>query len=388
MIANQSFNYYGYDKQTYNECRDLIDETNKKHIFILNIWFFLVNLSCILFSLIGLFSVNLSGIELYMFFAVLTVASLALSKVFQNTKNIYVIQLLIVWNVMVWVSFCIKTSVDQPYMVAAAFMVFLVVIAFSFIVTMMQMTLLISFCVAGFIFSSFAVKPANIAMQDLYNVIFFVSLSFVLHFAFQRTRMQQFVTFQKNVQIQRELEIKSSFDALTSLLNRGRFFSLAGNILGKPHDEYLAICLLDLDGFKLINDKLGHQMGDKAIQIAGMTIIDALDIDMSEKWAFQEKILTEKGSFPGRLGGDEFIVFLRGKSGRDEVVRVLEQMLQSLNNVKMGDLSGLHASFGVTEITPDDDIDMAYKRADEALYEAKRAGKNQIRFKNAGEEKT
>lgn len=385
MIAH-SINYYGYDKETYNECRELIDDTNKKHVVILNLWFFVVNLFCILFSLLGLFSVNQSGIELYAFFDLLTIASFVISKLIQRTDNIYILQFLIVWNVFVWMSYCIRISVDQPYMVAATFMVMLVVISYSFITTMIQMSILLGICVMGFMWSSFAVKPANIATQDLYNVIIFLSLSFVLHFAFQRTRMQQFVTFQKNIQIQRELEIKSSFDALTSLLNRGRFFSLAGNILGNPHEEYMAICLLDLDGFKQINDKLGHQMGDKVIQIAGTTIINALNIDMSEKWAFQQKVLSEKGSFPGRLGGDEFIVFIRGKANRDEVVSLLQGMLNDLNNVQMGELNGLHASFGVTEIKTDDDIDMAYKRADEALYEAKRAGKNQIRFNNKQEE--
>ena len=198
--------------------------------------------------------------------------------------------------------------------------------------------------------------------------------------------MQQFVTLQKNIQIQRELEIKSSFDALTSLLNRGRFFSLAANILSNPHDEYMVMCLIDLDEFKQINDKLGHQMGDKAIQVAGLTIIECLDIDLSEKWAFQEKVIKEKCSFPGRLGGDEFIVFIRGKKNRDEIMEVLQNILKKLNSVEIGELHGIHASFGVTEITENDrDIDAAYTRADEALYESKRAGKNQIRFMDAEE---
>jgi diguanylate cyclase (GGDEF)-like protein len=277
--------------------------------------------------------------------------------------------------------FSVQISIDQPYMVATLFMVMMVVLSFSFIATMLRALLLLGICTAVFLYSSFSVKTAAIATQDLYNSIIFLTLSIGLHFAFQRARVQQFITYQKNIQIQRELEIQSSFDALTSLLNRGRFFSLAGNILNKPHDEYMAICLLDLDEFKQINDKLGHQMGDKAIQIAGQTIIDTLGIDMAEKWAFQDKVITEGVSFPGRLGGDEFIVLIKGKKNREEVTEVLQQMLQALNAVEIGELHGIHASFGVTEITREDmDIDEAYKRADEALYESKRAGKNQIRF--------
>ena len=56
-------------------------------------------------------------------------------------------------------------------------------------------------------------------------------------------------------------------------------------------------------------------------------------------------------------------------------------MLASLNSVRFDGLDGIHASFGVTQLSAKDkDIDSAYKRADEALYASKRAGKNQIHF--------
>ncbi len=383
-MTAQSTNYYGYDKETYVDCIELIDETNRKHMDILNAWFFTVNLFCFCFALFGLFNSNQGDIQLYIIFGIIAVVSLLFSKFVQKKKRKRIILLAqILINTALWMLYSVRISTESPYMAATMFPVLLVVLSFSFIVTMRYMALFIVVAAGSFLASSYLVKPATIASQDLYNTIIFIGLALVLHFAFQRTRMQQFVTFQKNVQIQRELEIKSSFDALTSLLNRGRFFSLAGNILNNPHDDYMAMCLLDLDEFKQINDKLGHQMGDKAIQIAGQTIIDTLGIDMSEKWAFQEKVLKEKGSFPGRLGGDEFIILIRGKSGREEVTGLLQHMLNSLNAVEVGNLHGIHASFGVTEISPQDsDIDVAYKRADEALYESKRAGKNQIRFSN------
>ena len=75
--------------------------------------------------------------------------------------------------------------------------------------------------------------------------------------------------------IQKELEVKSSFDTLTGLLNRGRFFSIADELLKLGDGSHFSIALFDLDEFKEINDSMGHQMGDKVIQIAGRTIIDA-----------------------------------------------------------------------------------------------------------------
>ena len=141
------------------------------------------------------------------------------------------------------------------------------------------------------------------------------------------------------------------------------------------------MCLLDLDGFKQINDNLGHQMGDKVIQVVGKTIISGLDLDSSQRMNISAWDLKVQRSIAGRLGGDEFITLIRGKSSRTEVIELLQKILDSLNAQNFDGVEGIHASFGVTELSLQDfDIDNAYKRADEALYESKRAGKNQIHF--------
>ena len=105
-----------------------------------------------------------------------------------------------------------------------------------------------------------------------------------------------------------------------------------------------------------------------------------MNIDQSERWAFPDRVLREKGSFAGRLGGDEFIVLVRGVRNRDEVKQRLGDVLKKLNAVRFEGLDGIQASFGITELHDGEDIDAAYARADEALYVSKRAGKNQIHF--------
>ena len=383
-MTAHSLNHYGYNEETARECSELINGTNKKHVIILNVWFFIVNVICAFFSILDIFSINQSKIQIYIVFAIISALFFVFCKIYGAKRTTLRVTILVIMNVLIWMTYAIFISNDQPYMSATLFMVMMVVLSFSFMSTMLRTLAGIGFCTTVFLVTSFHIKTASIAQQDLYNAILFISLSTVLHFAFQRTRMQQFVTLQKNIQIQRELEIKSSFDALTSLLNRGRFFSLAGHVLSSPHDDYMALCLIDLDDFKQINDKLGHQMGDKAIQIAGQAIIDGLGLDMSEKWSFQERLIKEKSSFPGRLGGDEFILLLRGIENREEITAILLKILNALNSVKVGELKGINASMGVTEITDNDrDIDAAYSRADEALYESKRAGKNQLRFKDS-----
>ncbi len=379
-MVKKSFKYYGFDKETYNDCFKMILQTNKKHLFILNSWFMAINFCYLVFSYFNLFAVTR---ERMFFFAsyLLICMIITVSRVFFfdfiKRKNISLPFL----NIVAMLSFGIFNSIAQPYMPATIFLIFMVLVAISYTFDMAKMSGILILSGIIFLISSFSKKTFSIAYYDMYNLIIVLLLSLGLHYTFQHTRLEQFTLYFRNLQIQQELEVKSSFDSLTSLLNRSRFFSVATTILQQKNDEYMALCLLDLDGFKQINDSLGHQMGDKAIQIVGKTVLDILDLNLSEKWSFAERIPKEKASFAGRLGGDEFIIFIRGKKDRSDIMALLDRILSRLNLVRMDGLDGLQASFGVTELKVTDlDIDDAYKRADEALYESKRAGKNQIHF--------
>ena len=178
-------------------------------------------------------------------------------------------------------------------------------------------------------------------------------------------------------ELRKELEIKSSFDPLTMLLSRGYFFSAAEEIVRLVRGENMYLCLLDLDGFKGINDTLGHQMGDKVIQTVGKVILRLFDLEKNGQ-CVSEWDLTRNIPIAGRLGGDEFIILLRMESPK-QTENKMRELMNRLSEVKFDGLDGIRTSVGVTEITGDDrDLDAAYKRADDALYESKRAGKNQI----------
>ncbi|MBO6133221.1 MAG: GGDEF domain-containing protein [Lachnospiraceae bacterium] len=309
-----SFNYYGFDKETYETCLDMVKDLDLRHMKIILTWFLMDGLFNLLFSCLGLFGVSRERVSFYLVYSVLAALFLSAIVFLKFTQN-FVIPLIYL-SMALLISYSILLSINQPYMVAAMYMVSMVVLALSYVDTMGRMALALLICCAAFIISSILEKPVMIAYQDIYNAAVFLSLSLPFHYLFQRARLQRFVTHQRNIQIQRDLVVKSSFDALTQLLNRGRFFSLAADVVKNHKNEYVALCMLDLDGFKKINDELGHQMGDKAIQLAGNALIDSLGIDLSEKWSFPERALEEKMSFAGRLGGDEFIVIVRGKKNR------------------------------------------------------------------------
>lgn len=379
-MTARSFNYYGYTKESYMECSEMIHTTNRKHTTILNTWFILINLLYLVFSYLNLFGVNQERIPFYAAYLLVGIIFELWLTVFPKSaeKHNYIT---VFSSIIVLLSYGILTSIFAPYMPATMFLVLLSLTALSYIG---NMAIMISVSIVGvgiFLTTSYLYKTFSIAYNDTYNAVVVMTLVFGLHYTFQRTRVSQFILYQRDLQIQRELEIKSSFDALTTLLNRGRFFAITEEILRSKPNEYITLCILDLDEFKGINDNLGHQMGDKVIQTVGKTLIKQLGIEsyiseMISSWDLKPKI-----SIAGRLGGDEFILFIRGKKTQDEVRELLQNILDSLNKVQFDRLNGIHASLGVTEITSTDrDIDNAYKRADTALYESKRAGKNQIHF--------
>ena len=379
-MKDKSFNYYGYGKSTYDDCGRLIANMNRRHMEILNVWFIIITAIYLFFSWQNSYGFSEQNAPVFLIMligeVIFETGLLRFRELFDrhNTISIYI-------NIIALFAFGIICSAAQPYMAATIYLVILVLTALSYILTMLRMAVILFLACGVFLFVSYQIKPGSIFNQDVFNVLVVLLLSAVLHYTFQRARIRQFITFRQSTRMQQELEIKSSFDALTSLLNRGRFFSMAGDVLKQTRDDEVVLGLMDLDKFKQINDTLGHQMGDKVIQMAGRTILEELGIDYGEKWSFPERAVSESLNFAGRLGGDEFVVIIRNLKNEEEVREIFERMLKTLNYVKMEKLDGIHASIGVTRIGPDErDIDMAYTRADEALYSSKEAGRNQISF--------
>ncbi|MCR4734677.1 MAG: GGDEF domain-containing protein [Treponema sp.] len=376
MLSN--FNYYGYDKQTYKDCVNFIRTTNRKHIAVLNSWFVLVNLFYSIFSALNIFGLNQERVPFYIIFFIIALAFEAF-LIFAPKKIERHHTISLIFSLVIMLGFGILSSVAQPYMPASIFLILFAVSSLSYIAQMSIMLTVGTLFSALFIVSSYMFKTFSIAYNDTYNIVIVYTLSIALHYSFQRTRIHQFILYQHDLQIQKELEIKSSFDALTGLLNRGKFFSVAAQVLRNNKDEYLALCLIDLDGFKEINDNLGHQMGDKAIQITGNTIIELLNFDSPNDKEILKWELNLDNNLAGRLGGDEFILLIKDCKNDLEVVNKVKNILEKLNKVNLEELEGIHASIGITRITKENnDIDSAYKRADDALYISKRSGKNQI----------
>ncbi len=380
-MAGKSITYYGYDKETYKECLGMIKTSNRNHIMVMNLCFLGVVSLYFIASFLNFFNLSRENIFIYGGYVLSSITMALVIGLCPKFSVKHSFKFLVI-NVIMMYSYGICVSAFRPYIPGTFYLIVLILTTLSYTDNILRMVLVTGALSAIYLWSSYSFKTFSIAHIDTFNLLLVQALAIGMHFMFHRMRIQQYLLYMKNIQITKELEVKSSFDTLTGLLNRGRFFSVADQILKLNDGSHIWIALFDLDEFKEINDSMGHQMGDKVIQIAGRTIIDVLGIEEHYKKSISEWNLNNVEGLAGRLGGDEFIVLYRTKADDKTSNAVLSEILKKLNIANYdGSGKGIKSSIGYTELNVnDDDLDLAYKHADDALYEAKKAGKNQIRF--------
>ncbi|MEQ3549295.1 EAL domain-containing protein [Pseudonocardia nematodicida] len=168
----------------------------------------------------------------------------------------------------------------------------------------------------------------------------------------------------EQVQLQQRLEHQASHDPLTGLPNRSLFFDRLGTAIADSESEpgRPGVCYLDLDGFKVVNDTLGHQAGDRLLQALANRLRDALEPD---------------GHLVARTGGDEFVVLVERTPDRTALEVVATRALGTVRRpVRVGGRDiVISASVGVVRHDGDLDPDELMRAADTTLYSAKRAGR-------------
>lgn len=166
-----------------------------------------------------------------------------------------------------------------------------------------------------------------------------------------------------------ELYRIAHFDLLTGVPNRRLLSDRLGQALARSRrtGRSVAVCYLDLDGFKAVNDRFGHAGGDKLL----VEITDRL-----------RKVLRSEDTL-ARLGGDEFVLLFTDIATTQEIPLALNRVLEAINlPVQIDDKTvNVSASVGVTLYPTDDvDADTLLRHADQAMYLAKEAGKNSYHF--------
>lgn len=150
-------------------------------------------------------------------------------------------------------------------------------------------------------------------------------------------------------------------DGLTHLFNRHKIDQILTSELQRTlrYQHDLAIILLDIDFFKDVNDAYGHAVGDEVLIDISRLLLKNL----------------RNSDFVGRWGGEEFMI-ISPETGAPEALKIAEKMRSSIEQTEFNKVDQITASFGVAILQQGDSIETLFNRADDALYQAKKAGRN------------
>lgn len=204
---------------------------------------------------------------------------------------------------------------------------------------------------------TFSDMPAEVRFRGVISGIALPILLCVPMFFHVSVRLRQLA------QTNRRLDLLARTDSLTACLNRGAFITrVEGVLTGETRPERGALLMVDADNFKSINDIYGHSVGDDALTIIARSI----------------RAVLRAGDMVGRMGGEEFAVFLPGLN-ETQAALVAERVRRAVNLAVFqpdGKQRPLSVSVGGVSYERTASFHELFRIADQRLYSAKQAGRN------------
>lgn len=185
----------------------------------------------------------------------------------------------------------------------------------------------------------------------------------ILVLAVMSRQLEVYGRLEKTASKTRKLEELAKTDALTDLNNHRSFHTYLDELFSsdKPDSGVFQLALIDIDNFKQINDRYGHQTGDIILKRTSHKI----------------RQLVETKDFAARYGGEEFAVVWHGRN-LTEAFQAADRIRQAISRIRHPELNGkrITVSIGIKEFQHGDTKTVLFEGADIALYQAKRSGKN------------
>ena len=339
--------YCGIEKDEYNAL--------KKDAYVSNyrVWRLIHFLMVAIFGLLFTYSMvgNLTHENRPFYLCALIYSALAVSAFFVLKQDSLIAQLLIYLSISVLFLFSALITQNKPNFPATSFVAFLLITPMFMIDKPYFMAIELGAASAIFLIWMHGVKPYEIWIYDLVNVVVYTVVGMFLHIISNSLRIREFV-------LRRKIDIQKDTDEMTGLKNKGALTRAINEYLADEETDKGVLFMLDVDRFKAINDTYGHDVGDDVIAQIGAFLGGRFTGD----------------EIVGRFGGDEFIVFVKGTDDPDAAGRLADGLIAGVaESVSLPDKQQkLCVSIGAAVYRGEEkNYSEIFKKADVALYQSK-----------------
>jgi len=299
-----------------------------------------------------IFSLVLRGISLVI--AIITFSVAGSFKQYNHTLIMITSTVLLVFAIYLLNLYILKA--DQPALQFMSVMIFMLTV---FLIPNLWknclvagIAILVSYVIFGTVFGHSTEVP-SISQRAIYLCVCLLACTIFLY-GREASRRRQFAA-------EKRLEFISFTDRLTGIYNRGRFEHILGLWIKNMRHDPFCLLFLDIDGFKKVNDRFGHNAGDQVlISTAEIITASIRDDDIFARW-----------------GGEEFVILFSGIN-IDRGADLAERLRKAVENNPCGEAGKITMSIGVAQYRRTESIPNFVNRADEKMYEAKKAGKNRV----------
>ena len=300
----------------------------------------------------NLFFRQYDGSEQHVFFAGFLYAVFATFLFFKLKKDSLIGQLLIYLTMSLLFLFGGFLSQSRPDSNATAFIAFLLVMPMFMIDKPFFMAIELSASSAVFLVWMHGIKPHDVWMLDLYNVVMYTVIGSFLNIIANAIRIREFV-------LTRKINLQYNTDELTGIRNKGALTREINEFLADHFNDKGILFILDVDRFKFVNDTYGHDVGDQVIIQLGH---------------FLDGRFTQQKEIVGRFGGDEFIVFIKDTDDPDTARQIADDLISGASEsvALPNERQKISISIGIAMFHGQEkNYSELFKKADTALYKAK-----------------
>ncbi len=364
-FSADTLRYYDCTREEHESCKTMIEKNNRKTAYQAAVC------GSVIFAVLGIlgFATDFLAVFrlLYLSAAVCMLLSLLLlKKTHLNSSFILYFQMISVYAFSTGLALAYPDERGTVSLIVMPMLSAVLIDRFDRLATVNCLTTIV------YSILIYMYKAPRLVSFEIFSMIVSFLLSLVFHYLIQCGTMKRMLAELRNQSlieqlrtVGKALRFKAEKDGLTGILNRSAMVEQVQYELNCSSHGESALCIIDIDNFKAINDNYGHQCGDDTL-IAVSEII---------RKSFRNEDIV------GRLGGDEFMVYLKSFEDEQAIIERIEGLHEHLNRVPVGNVKSLSISIGAA-IVPHHPVtfDSLYKQADDALYDAKRNGKNQFRF--------